>query len=112
MQKIVRFDIDDVVLDPESVQARLNQACSGRTGLYRVRGVCAVGGAVYFVLLPLAPDVSAETYVLAYVDDVSDAGFAAVLEERWSAGFDAVGSIAMGESAYVLFARPSHPDYR
>jgi len=111
MQKIVRFDIDDLALDLDSVQESLNRACTGRTGLYRVRGVCTVGDSVYFVLLPVAPDASPEAYVLTYLEDVSDSGFSATLHSRWSAGFDAVGSINAGETVYVLFARPSHPDY-
>ena len=105
MQRIIRYQVDDVIVDPDGVVEALNHACAGRTGMYRVRGVCQVGEDVYFVLLPLGPQETLETYVLAPVDDVSTDGFSAMLHTRWTSGFDAVGAVTLGDAVYVLFAR-------
>ncbi len=106
MQKIIRFDTDDLALDPEGVAESLNHACTGRTGLYWVRGLCRVGDCVYFVLLPLGPDQVPETYLFVSVDDESALGIPALFQTRWTAGFDAVGTVRIGETLLALFARP------
>jgi len=106
MQKIVRYEVDDIIVNPDGVVEALNHACTGRTGMYKIRGLCQVGGSVYFILLPLDPHETAETYGLAPVADISADGFTSMLHSRWSAGFDAVGSVVLGDTVYVLFARP------
>ncbi|NOY81723.1 MAG: hypothetical protein GXP31_12070 [Kiritimatiellaeota bacterium] len=106
MQKIIRFDTDDLALDPEGVAEALNHACTGRTGLYWVRSLCRVGDSVFFVLLPLGPEQVPETYIFVSVDDESVLGVSALFEARWAAGFDVVGTVRIGETLLALFARP------
>jgi len=41
------------------------------------------------------------------VRDLTEAGLTAMLAQRWQAGFDAVGTVNLGEAAYyMLLARP------
>lgn len=105
MQKIIRYDTDDLAVDLDGVAESLNRACTGRTGLYQVRSVCRVGESVCFVLLPLPQDSLPETYFFVTVDDESIPGFSAMLQARWAAGFDAVGTVRVGETLLALFAR-------
>lgn len=106
MQTIMPFSVDDVSFDAESVADALNMACAGRHERRRVRGVCQIEETVYFFLLPLRRGEPLESYVLVAVDDLTEDGLTAMLAQRWEAGFDAVGTINLGEAAYyTLFAR-------
>jgi len=107
MQKIITFGVNDLALDTDEVAARLTEACSHRRAQYRVRGLCQVREVVYFVLLGLPRGDPPESYVIVPVDDLTDAGVTAMLEQRWEAGFDAVGMVNLGDDACLaLFARP------
>jgi len=105
MQKIVSFAVDDIVVDPEGVTTTLNAACNHRSEARRVRAVCQVGETVFFVLSPLFPQESHAEYRLVTVEDTTWDGFSALLEERWTGGFDPVGAIKLYETTMVLFGR-------
>jgi len=106
MQTIMPFSVADVSFDAESVADALNTACSHRQEHRRVRGVCQIGETVYFFLLPLRDGEPLESYVLVAIHDLSEDGLTAMLGQRWEAGFDAVGTINLGEAAYyMLFAQ-------
>lgn len=107
MQKIMTFATDDLVIDPESVAGRLTKMCSEHRPHYRVRGLCQIQDKVYFVLLAATAGQPREQCVIVPVRDISDDGFISMLDERWTAGFNCVGTIALGEGTHmILFARP------
>ena len=107
MQKVLVFSVDDLAVERKNVAQALNNACNNRSQKYRVRGMCQVDDEVYFVLLPRRQGESAEDYVFAPADDISETGMASLLEERWEAGFDTVGLINLGEDSLLMFyARP------
>lgn len=110
MQRIMTFAIDDLVIDPESVAAQLTKMCSEHRPHYWVRGLCQLQDKVYFVLLAATAGEPREQCVIVPVRDVSDAGFTSMLDERWSAGFNCVGTVALGEGMHlILFTRPQDP---
>ena len=107
MQKVLLFSVDDIAADTSNVAQALAKACNGRTDHFRVRGLCQIEDEVYFVLLPRPRGETREDYVFAPLEDISDMGMQALLEERWEAGFDTVGLIDLGEDSYLmLYARP------
>lgn len=107
MHTIMPFSVADVSFDAESVAAALNTACGHRHERRRVRGVCQIGEVVYFFLLPLRKGEPLESYLLVAIRDLTEAGLTSMLAQRWEAGFDAVGTITLGEASYyMLFARP------
>ena len=107
MQKVISFSVSDLVIDPDGVADVLTKACSKRRGDYRVRGVCQTADNVFFVLLPVAASEAAESYVIAPLSDVTGDGMTSMLSARWAAGFNALGTVDMGEDSYLMvYARP------
>ena len=110
MQKIVSFVLDDLAADPGAVQAGLNTACLSRRQKYRVNGVCQLADTVHFVLLPVESVPAELSYVIAPVDETGPDGFSGELSLRWSAGFDALGTMQVGETMFALYARVGRRD--
>ena len=106
MQKIVEFAVDDLTLDAEAVADVLTQACRKREGTFAVRGLCQVEEAVYFVLHPCTTEEAPAQYGWVEVNDLTDAGITALLDQRWGGGFDLVGAVNAGDGLlFVLFAK-------
>ena len=107
--RIVVFAVAELAIDPNGIGAALTDACRrGRRGS-RVCGVCPVGDRVYFLLRELSRSEPRETYVLIEVDDVTHAGVTALLNDRWHAGFQAIGTVPLGESSALMILAQS-PD--
>jgi len=99
--------IEDIVIDPKNVARNLNHACNSNHHNYRICGVCQIETTAYFVLLPLTPTETREDYTIAPVDDLSNDGFIAELENRWEAGFNTISTIDLGNNSMVyLLAKP------
>lgn len=102
MQKILHFDIDDIVVDPDNVLERIEHACSETTGRYRLRGICQIDDRISFVLVPLEASESAETYQFGWLDDTTPEGVQTALMNRWSGGYDTIGCVNLGDNRYML----------
>jgi len=106
MQKIVTFPVADLSYDPGAAADALDRACNTRAHRYRVGGVCQIDELVYFVLRPRPTAAPAETYVLTPVEDLGVDGFPDALLQRWSAGFNPLGTVRLDAGVYlILFAR-------
>lgn len=106
MQKILRYSISDLCADVEGVLAAVTRACRQPSGPYRVRGLVQLDSLVLLQLLPRGA-APAEVYCFSEVCDATEDDVVAVLNERWSAGFDCVGSVSAGDGLFLLlFARP------
>lgn len=107
MQKIVAFSVDDLRLDSQTVADALGRACGRREKTMFVNGMCQIQETVYFTLLPCGDRRKPPCqYVWVENEDCTDAGVTALLEERWAAGFDLIGSADGGDGlAFLLFAR-------
>ena len=109
IQRTIPFQVADIAATPEQVAAALNKACNSRLHHYHVTGVCQLGDRVYFVLNPVPAEALGETYLLAPVPDVSPGGFTPELFERWSNGFNALGTIDLDGSFMAVYAIPESP---
>jgi len=105
-QRIISYALDDLVVDPDGAIDALNDACTHRQVHYRVSGICQLEHRVYFALAPVADPRAAGNYLLVTVEDTSHDGFVSMLDDRWAAGFDIVGTITLYETVMALFARP------
>ncbi len=104
-QRILTFSISDLAFDSGSVARQLTANCRDHAEHYRVGGACQVDERVFFTLLPVRGPAPAAVYRLVPVEDATADGFAAMLSERWHAGFDALGTIDLGDDLLlVLFA--------
>lgn len=107
MQRILSYHIDDLAVDPQDVIHAVNDACTHRGVEYKVRGVCQIEDHVFFVLLPLEDKEREEEYVLvAKSDPPSRDEMIAILNDRWHADFDTVGSIQVYETPMMVYAKP------
>jgi hypothetical protein len=107
IQKIVAFAVDELRFDAAATAETLLHACRRRgTPLY-VRGMCQVKEAIYFTLLPCNETTPpAMQYVWVENPDKSREGITSLLEERWAAGFDLIGSVDAGDDLFfLLFAK-------
>ena len=106
MQKILHYTVADLCVDLEGVSAAVTKACRQPSGPYRVRGLVQVGDAVVLQLLPRRIGAG-EEYRFVEVSDASAEDIAALLAERWAAGFDCLGAVSAGDGLTLcLFARP------
>ncbi len=106
MHRTLPFSLDDLAADHKSVQATLNDACSKRRQKYWLRGVAQVEDHVYFFLLPRVGNSADEDYVLAPLPEIpSHQDMIGILDDRWAAGFDMIGSCRVYETLFLVFAR-------
>ena len=110
MQRIVSYTLDDLAADPKAVEAGLNTACRSRRQKYRVNGVCQLADTVHFVLLPVESVARGAGYVIAPADETGPDGFTAELSQRWASGYDAIGTMEVGETLLVLYTRAGQRD--
>ncbi|MFA4943968.1 MAG: hypothetical protein WC789_04625 [Lentisphaeria bacterium] len=105
MQKLCAFTVQDLILEPKTVAARLAQACRAPTPS-RVAAVCQLDRQVWFILQPVPASATPEEYVLAPVKDPSTDGFPAELLDRWVNRFLVRGTVALdGHTFLALYAR-------
>lgn len=109
MQRVLPFEVADVATSPEQVAAALNKACNSRLQHHHVTGVCQLADRVYFVLNPVPATAPGETYLLAPLRDVSPGGFPAEIFERWSSGFNTIGTIDLEGSFMAVYGIPESP---
>ncbi|OGV62468.1 MAG: hypothetical protein A3K19_33465 [Lentisphaerae bacterium RIFOXYB12_FULL_65_16] len=106
MQKILTFSLDDVAFDPAQVAQTLAEACDNRKQKSVVRGFFQIDEVVYAVLHERKPSQPAELYTLVPIEDTSSQSMVSMLEQRWEAGFDALGTVDLGDgTSYLLLAR-------
>jgi hypothetical protein len=105
--RIVSYNLDDLVVDPDGVIEAVNNACTHRHEHFRVSGVCQLEQNVFFSLTPLLDKEPLLDYILVTVEDISHDGFVSMLQDRWAAGFDMIGALQLYETTALLFAKPA-----
>jgi len=96
MLRTMIFGLDDLRTDEDAVLSAIDSACNAPAMRKAVRGLCQAEGRIYLTLLPEPRMAARRHHVLISVDDVSEAGMADLLEQRWAAGFDAIGVVNLG----------------
>ena len=107
MQKIVTLSVDELRFDAGEVAETLLHACTRGNAPLEIRGMCQIDESVFFTLLPCRDAGSAPAqYVWVEIRDRTDDGVASLLEERWAAGFDLIGSVnADADLSFLLFVK-------
>lgn len=106
MQKTSSFNLQDVILDPETVGGALTDACRNRQGNFRVTAVCQLDEIVTFVLQPTRDGAAGDEIVIVPVDEPTPEAFPRELFDRWTNGFNALGTIAAGGNSWLaVYAR-------
>jgi hypothetical protein len=108
MHRTLVYHLDELWHDHADVAARVSRACAGSEKAWRVRGLAQVADQVFVYLLPDGHGAT-EEYVLAPWEDESVEGVATGLSERWSAGFDLVGSVRLEAGRYLLLLAKAKP---
>ncbi len=111
MHKIMPFSLDDLAANSKEVQDSVNTACCRRTTKYRLRGVAQIEEHVYFFLLPRGSEEEMEDYVFAPLEEsVAHEDIIGMISDRWSAGFDLVGSFDVYGTLFMVYARKQEND--
>jgi hypothetical protein len=106
MPKTLSYTVADICADLEGVSTAITQACRLPSGPYRVRGLIQLEERVLVQLVPTR-GAEVETYRFAEACDGSEDDLVSLLGERWTAGFDCLGSVSAGDGLLLLlFARP------
>lgn len=107
--KTLSFTVAGICTDLEAVSAAITGACRLPSGPYRVRGLIQMEERVLVQLVP-ARGAVLETYRFSEACDGSEDDLICMLGERWTAGFDCLGSVSAGDGLLLLlFARPEAP---
>ncbi|MCK5804389.1 MAG: hypothetical protein KAI66_16240 [Lentisphaeria bacterium] len=96
MLRTMIFGLDDLRTDEAAVLAAIDSACNAPATRKAVRGLCQIEDRLYLTLLPEPRMAAKRHHVLIPVEDATETGMASLLEQRWSAGFDAIATIDLG----------------
>ena len=108
--RIAIHSITALAFDPDAIAEALMETCNRRSLRYNLRGVCPVDDKVFFLLEPRAASAPSEQYVIVPVSDTTEDGVTGMLNERWGAGFGAIGTVPLGEDTCLfVFAKPMDP---
>jgi hypothetical protein len=109
LPKTLSYTVAGICADGEAVSAAITQACRLPSGPYRVRGLIQMEERVLVQLLP-AGGAALETYRFVEACDGSEDELLCLLAERWTAGFECLGSVSAGDGLLLLlFAVPEGP---
>ena len=101
MNKIVQINIDDIVIDPQSMGEMLTD-CLKRKRTVRLAGACDIGGMLVVSFEDSPARVKSE-FVFAPFADVSCDGVSAEISSRYTAGFSLRSSFRSGDTVWGLF---------
>ena len=110
MIKIVPLSEDDILFDEEAAGKALEKAAR-RLKPVRFTGLCPIGRQILFVFneCPADEDDSGARFVFSKLPSRDFNEVAAVFLNRFTGGFDTLGTFSIGEDLWALFKRVS-PD--
>ena len=102
--KIVKYNIDDLVVDLKEVSDSLNKVCAGRKLKWQVIGMVQCGDIV-IVSLDESDSVPSK-YFFAEIDKSSVESVELEMSSHWQSGINLMGSIQLNETQHAgLFCR-------
>ena len=105
MNKILKINLKDVIYDHKNASDILNKACS-RASLMRVSGGFKFGDDLIFCLDEAANARSApESYVIAPMDSLSEAGIIGEINSRYTSGFSTIFCFELNEKIWGVFSK-------
>jgi hypothetical protein len=100
--KIIEIVFNDILQSPEDCSALLNKACCERQQSYKVVGCVSNDDTVF---ITLEPGETEYEYHFSQFPSLATAEIVAEINSRDTAGFTTVGSFAVGEKLWGLFAK-------
>ena len=102
--KIVKYNIDDLVVDLKETSKNLTDTCKKRSIKWRVTGVCQKGDIVIIALDETEGAVS-EDYFFAEVKAASVADIEEEIRAHWQSGIYLMGIITINEEENIALYR-------
>jgi hypothetical protein len=105
MNKILKLNISDIIIDPARESEMITKACN-RSVKMNVTGICQCGD--YLLIALEESDLSKDcTYVLAPFNSVNADEIASEISTRYFAGFSTIGGFDLKNEKWALFATSS-----
>lgn len=101
--KIVKYSIDDLIVDPKEVSENLNEICSGRQLKWEVTGVCQKGD-IAIVALDQCSSLKCD-YLFAPVDFTSVETIEQEIQSHWQSEIYLMGIISVTEDEHLALYR-------
>ncbi|HBC85913.1 MAG TPA: hypothetical protein DCZ94_03055 [Lentisphaeria bacterium] len=103
MIKILKFSVNEILIDREAVSEAVNKACS-RGVSAKVAGICQIGDTL---MIPVEETKEATKleYVIAPFPAVNEDEIAGEMKSRYYAGFSTIGVFMITDKRWALFAK-------
>ena len=101
--KIVKYSIDDLIVDPKEVSENLNKLCSGRNLKWEITGLCQKGDIAVLALNQC--DSLACDYFFAPVNFESIESIEQEIQSHWQSEIYLLGVIAVTENEHLALFR-------
>ena len=102
MNRILKFHVDEIVLDPEEASKTLNAACKHARKM-KLTGCCQADSTIIVSFEETAAPTRFQ-HLFAPFADSSENGVIDEINSRYTYGFTAVASFRAGESVWGLFS--------
>ena len=102
MNKIIRIDIDDIIIDPAAESQMISEAC-GRQIRMHVTGLCQSGNTILVICEIDKEKEKHKKYILAPFDSINIDKITAEITARYFAGFTTIGTFDVKNKKWGLF---------
>ncbi|MFA7230532.1 MAG: hypothetical protein WC071_04625 [Victivallaceae bacterium] len=106
MNRIIEININEILADERGCSEMINHACC-RSEALQVTGVCSNQSAIFVILESRPVDCPRLFYRLAPLSSPDKDEIAAAISSRYYSGFSTLGSFAVENQLWGLFARTS-----
>jgi hypothetical protein len=103
MNKILKLNTDNIIIDPAGQSEMITDACDHNTKM-NVTGVCQSGDYI-LIVMELEEKFQNLDYVLAPFDSVNIDEIATEISTRYFSGFSCIGSFDVKAKKWGLFAK-------
>lgn len=103
MNKILKLNTDNIIIDPAGQSNMITAACNHETKM-NVTGVCQSGDYI-LVVLEEEDELQNLEYVLAPFDSINIDDIATEISSRYFSGFSFIGSFELKAEKWGLFAQ-------
>ena len=106
MNKIIKIDIDDIIIDPAAESQMISAACNRQLNMH-VTGLCQSGNTI-LIICEQESKKQQHKYVLAPFNSINIDEITAEISARYFAGFTTIGAFDIKNQKWGLFE--SHRD--
>ena len=102
--RIIRFHIDELLIDRSLVSASINKACYQRRPRLRVTGCCKINKTLMLILEEATSSLGKE-YLVAPLNATGEDDTAAEIHARYCAGFSTIAGFRIHDEMWGLFSK-------